>query len=480
MWPTGKGTSENQSSSSTPTPPPTAAPTSTAAPEEEAVRRTRSQTPSITVRPASTEEETFEAIRLQAQEAARHPRTTSKLLPSQLVQQARSRSRGQSPSPSPRSSDVFNFPAVMDVETMKQLIQAAVETTASCQTANTAAIVQAAVDAAMSNQAQTQLSLRKPSFPPFDAKNIEQWLRRVDAAFDRLNITSPKFKFAHLDEKLVDKDPVINDFMAGPATQATWNSLVAYLRKKHGRTVKQMAESVIAIPSREGRCPSHLWSLMKEKAGTVTLDDIMKMQLMKAMPPVVREHLQTKIKGKTGAEVADLCDEYFDPDGRLLEQSNTVSSVNAIPTRLSTSSLRNPSTVPPTTSESTAAFTTPFEQDPDPNNGDINAVRFRQGQKQQFKVENRGGNGRSQSRGRSFTNNRGDSNNNRGRRNENRYPADSSSSNSGGGASGGGNSNGRQQKCCYYHVKFGEKATRCEEGCMMYAKSQTAKDQASR
>ena len=364
---------------------------------------------------------------------------------------------------------------------MKQLIQAAVETTASCQTANTSAIVQAAVDAAMSNQAQTQLSLRKPSFPPFDPKNIEQWLRRVESAFDRLNITSPKFKFAHLDEKLVDKDPVINDFMAGPATAATWDALVAYLRKKHGRTVKQMAESVIAVPSREGRCPSHLWSLMKEKAGTVTLDDIMKMQLMKAMPTVVREHLQTKIKGKSGAEVADMCDEYFDPDGRLLEQSNTVSSINAIPTRPSTPSLRNPSTVTPTASESTTSFTAPFEQDPDPNNGDVNAVRFRQGQKQQFKVDNRGGNGRSQSRGRSATNSRGDSgNNNRSRRNESRYPTDSSSSSSNSVNGSGSNSNGRQQKCCYYHIKFGEKATRCEEGCMMYAKSQASKDQASR
>ena len=71
------------------------------------------------------------------------------------------------------------------------MIETAISATAAGQSANTAAIVQAAVDAAMSGQVQAQQNMRKPNFPPFDPKNIDQWIRRVNASFDRLNIASP-------------------------------------------------------------------------------------------------------------------------------------------------------------------------------------------------------------------------------------------------------------------------------------------------
>ena len=367
----------------------------------------------------------------------------------------------------------------MDPEQLKDIIAATVAATSAGQATNTAAIVQAAVDAAMANQAQTQLSLRKPSFPPFDPKDIEQWLRRVEAAFDRLMITSPRFKLAHLDEKLIDKDPTVNDIMAAPATQENYDKLLAYLRKKHGRTTKQMAESVLQVPSREGRMPSQTWAIMKQRAGTVTLDDIMKMQLLKAMPPVVREQLQTKIKEKTGQQVADMCDEFFDTDGKLVEQPASASGVNAVrpnnnnnnnSNRQPNSVLKNNESSPTTSSTphdtTTTSFTSAFNDDPLDN--DVNAVRFRQGQKQQFRVANSGGNGRSQSRGR----NRSDTNTGRNR-NESRYDSRSSGSSN-------TNSEKRESKCCYYHIKFGEKANRCEPSCMMHATFTPPKGQASR
>ena len=355
---------------------------------------------------------------------------------------------------------------------MRIMIEAAVTATASGQAANNAAIVQAAVNAAMASASSQQQSMRKPSFPPFDPKNIDQWIRRVNAAFDRLNITSPKFKFAHLDEKIPnDKDPVLNDFMSGPPTQENWDAFIAYLKKKHGRTLKQMANSVLTGTPREGRCPSQLWSVIKERAGTVTLDDILKEQFMKALPTCVREHMQTKTKGKTGKEVADMADEYFDPDGKLIEQPSATSSVNSIrknnlapTTRSSNSSLKKNDSTPHNAAapvpESTTSFTDAFS-DNDVDESDIHAVRFRQGQKQSFNVQNR--NGHPQSRGRSTNRGEGNNNNNNNRRNESRY----------------NNPRPNDSNKCYYHNKFGEKAEKCEPHCTMFVNFKP-KGQASR
>ena len=457
---------------STPSSPSTEAEAAPAPPPPEPPRRTRSQLPSISLHPAATEEERFEAVRLQAQEAVRPSRALGRLTPSQVLQRIRSRSRG-SPSPSPNThpNNAFNFDAIMDPEQLREIISTTIAATSAGQASNTAAIVQAAVDAAMANQAQTQLSLRKPSFPPFDPKDIEQWLRRVEAAFDRLNITSPRFKLAHLDEKLVDKDPTISDIMSSAPTQATYDLLLSYLRKKHGRTIKQMVESVMQVPSREGRCPSQLWSIMKQKAGKVTLDDIMKSQLMKAMPPTVREHLQTKTKGISGKELADLCDEFFDSDGKLLE-STSASGVNSVRSaKQPQSSLKasEPTSTPSSTSTEppTSHFTATFEDEPFDN--DVNAVRFRQGQKQQFRVNNSGSSsssrGRTQSRGRNIPN-------------EGRYESRSGNSNKQ--TTTTTTSEKREAKCCFYHVRFGKEAKRCEPGCMMHSTFSPPKDQASR
>ena len=72
--------------------------------------------------------------------------------------------------------------------------------------------------------------MRRPTLPPFEPKHIEGWLRRVEAAFDRLSITSPRLKLANLDEKLnSDSDPRINEYMCADPTQENYDELIAYL-----------------------------------------------------------------------------------------------------------------------------------------------------------------------------------------------------------------------------------------------------------
>ena len=40
-----------------------------------------------------------------------------------------------------------------------------------------------------------KVSSRKPELPPFDPKNIDIWLKRIDNAYRRAGVTDPKDKF---------------------------------------------------------------------------------------------------------------------------------------------------------------------------------------------------------------------------------------------------------------------------------------------
>ena len=364
----------------------------------------------------------------------------------------------------------------MNPEELRAIVQAAVEAASANNAANNRAIVEAAVNAATSNQTSSQQSMRRPTLPVFDPLNIDNWIRRVESAFSRLNITDAKIKFANIDEKIdVNSDPNINRFMNGPSTSATWNELIKYLKKKHGRTTKQMAASVIEGSERDGRTPSQMWSLMLDKAGTVTLDDVLKEQMMRRLPKEVRGHLQDKIKGKTGQEVADLADAYFDTEGNLLEKSSA-SGINAVrpssmkpsTSRSTSRTTRSPNRPPNQPSEATA-FTTAFDEDDE--SADVNAVRFKDGKKQNFRVQN---GGRSQSRGRSFSGNSGSNTD------TSRYPSSSNSSRSNNFGNRENPTTKTKGKVCYYHVTYGDKAEKCEEHCMMWSKHQAGKGRASR
>ena len=336
--------------------------------------------------------------------------------------------------------------------------------------------IASAVRAATSGSATSVQQMKKPTIPTFDPKNIDIWIRRMEASFDRLGITEPKLKFANLDEKIPsDQDPNINEFMWGAPTAARWNEFISYLRKKHGRTTKQKATSVIEGTDRDGRCPSQLWSVMKEKAGDVTLDDIMREHLLRRLPKEVRGHLQDKIAGKTGKEVADMADEYFDLEGNELNKTSLATGINAIrpalkkqhnPTRSSTAS--SPTRAAPTRSSESSGYTAAFEVE---DESDINAVRFRQGQKQKFDVQNR-----SASRGRS---NFSSSSNNRSSSNG-RYNNNSSGNNSNSNSRPDSNSSSDSRpKICRFHIMHGENAENCSHWCILNGKFRAPKDKAN-
>ena len=314
-----------------------------------------------------------------------------------------------------------------------------------------------AANASTTSQVQ---SLRKPDLPAFDKLNIEIWIKRVESAYARVRVTDPKLKFAHLESKFdVNADPIVNEFLFNPDANAdTWTAFLTYLRKRYGRTTKQEALSVINGTPREGRTPSQLVAIMKEKAGNVTLNDVLKEQLLKELPADVHRQIVDRVDGLTFEQTGELADKWFSKDGKPLLAStpSTVNSVDAFgnPPRSSNSSTTASASAAAADRDEASGFTPLFE-DADTDT-DINAIRFRQGQKQSFRVQN-------------GSNSRGRGGQNGGQRGGQRGGSSNRGSHSNGGGSNSNSSNATQKRVCPFHIKYGEQAERCLPWCMLNA-----------
>ena len=83
------------------------------------------------------------------------------------------------------------------IEQLRASAAAAVE----AANAATAALVAAAGLVSQQQQTTQQIRVRKPELPEFDAKNVDIWIRRMQAAYNRAGISLPKDKFAFLETK---------------------------------------------------------------------------------------------------------------------------------------------------------------------------------------------------------------------------------------------------------------------------------------
>ena len=406
--------------------------------------------------------------------------------PRERLQNVRSRSRGNSPAPStqppplPREDDEFSnesaestqplqLPAKMEAADIERItanaVRVALQQDREERDRQSRIATEAAVAAALANQTSQVQALRRPDLPPFDKVNIEAWIRRVEFAFARSNVTNALNKFAFI-EKLFNSrdDPTVNAFLNGLQTDERWADFLEYLRERYGRTRQQEVQSLLNGPSRDGRRPTELAAFIEEQSGKVTVDDIKKEVLLKAMPAEVRRHLAAKLDTLNFKETARECDAYFDKAGKLKEQSNTPSVSNVGVLKQPQQQQRQQ----PTTT-STTAFSTPFS---DEETSDVNAVRFRQGQRQSFNIANRSssrGHSNSNAAARSSSNNNNDNFNQRSNSTNSRFGAASSSSNS-----------ANNKHVCHFHVKFGEAAERCEGSWCLLKHKVAPKGQASR
>ena len=179
-----------------------------------------------------------------------------------------------------------------------------------------------------------KISSRKPELPAFDTKNIEIWLKRVDNAYRRSGVTDPKDKFAFIEPKFtVDADPQINEFLFGDCTAEDWTAFETYLRNRYGRTKSQQAAVILDGVQREGKLPSEMFALIKERIGTITVDDIVKEMVLRELPTDVRRTIHDKVKNLSGAETVKEADQYFDRNGKVIHKTanHPVNQVTDVP-----------------------------------------------------------------------------------------------------------------------------------------------------
>ena len=288
------------------------------------------------------------------------------------------------------------------------------------------------LEASLSSQAP-KTNTRKPDLPPFDQKNIVSWIRRVENAFTRVNITSPKDKFAHLEAVMsVDMHPTVNEYFNGAATVENYNSFLDFLRERYGRTKEQKVQSAINGVRRNGRTPNDLAALIDEQIGDVTIEDVKKAHFLAEMPRDVRHNLATQSDSTSFKELAKAAEVYFNRDGTLRAAEPRVNSVN--PT-------------PPQTGSSSSSFTTAFEENDAATPNDINAIHR---QPRNFNsTDNRSNyNGNNTRMGQSQSRLRHNSAKGNGNRSTSRPRATP-------------NNNGM----CWLHNKFGDEARHCKAPC---------------
>ena len=285
--------------------------------------------------------------------------------------------------------------------------------------------IQAATAATLALQAVQQRS-KKPELPPFDKKNVELWIKRVESAYLRAGVHLLKEKFAHLEPKFpVDFSAKVNDFLFGADTEDRWQEFLAYLKKEYGRTPRQQAATLLAAHPRSGLKPTAFMVNLKDKTNKITLDDVYKEILFKSIPADVQHILVDKWDDWTADQAAEAADKFFDNEGRPLSSSSS-SSVNAVDDQLH---------------QDSPNFTAAFSQQEDQE--DVNAVSFRR-----FSRDNK------------FGGNRGFNNSFK------KQPSSNTSStrpqNSSRNPIG---SNG----LCFVHDRHGDRANLCFPGCSRFA-----------
>ena len=187
---------------------------------------------------------------------------------------------------------------IMDANAIRALVQetlrASTTAAVNASTATVTEMIPQAVRTAMQSQVRDVTALtRKPDLPTFDVLNIETWIRRVENAFTRAAISDVKDKFAFIESKIgVNADPKVTEFLCtNPLTDATWTEFLAYLRKRYGRTKRESIQSLITGTDFDGMKPSAVCALMLEKAGRVTVDDVVKEHLYRRLPVELQRQL---------------------------------------------------------------------------------------------------------------------------------------------------------------------------------------------
>ena len=341
--------------------------------------------------------------------------------------------------------------SMTSIEELRANAAAAIE----AANAATQALVAATGLVTQQSQQQQQVRVRKPELPDFDSRNVEIWIKRVQAAYDRAGITQAKDKFAFLETKFaVGANPSVDEFLYGPANDETWNSFLAYIRSEYGRTVRQEAQYIRGQFSRDGRRPTQMLAHIKDKVKRVSVDDILKEIIVSSLPSDVQQMIQERVKDLSADQTASLADKYFDQEGKPLH--SRPSSIHSVDS--SQQDVR----------------------DDDDEEADVNAIGGKRGN---FRPRSRNSNNNNNNarftkpffdNGQPQRNNNNNRQSNRGLLNprssfngaQSAAPSNSSST------SNAAASSSKTPILCMSHQRYGDKTYSCQQGCSLWPEFQ--------
>ena len=232
----------------------------------------------------------------------------------------------RTPSPYPQPEIRFSYPSPQS--------NASTQQTAEVTPAATDPLVDEALGAITAAFAGRRPSSKKPELPAFDKKNIDLWIKRVEAAFKRAKINKPGDKFAYLESKIgVDEDPRINEFLFGTATEPRWVELCSYLRHRHSLSKQQRASIVLTSFKRDGRKPSEMFTILKERVGDISVDDIIKEKVVRELPQEVQRSIWETSQPMDGITTSELADTYFTQEGKPIHKTSA-SNINIVDEQL--------------------------------------------------------------------------------------------------------------------------------------------------
>ena len=190
------------------------------------------------------------------------------------------------------------------------------------------ALVEAATTAALAAFRAEGSQRKRPDLPDFDAANIDIWVKRVESAYIRSNISKASDKFAFVETKFpVDKDPTINQFLYGESTEQNWQAFMTYLKDRYGKSTRQQTKTFMRGFQRDGRRPTDMMVFMKDQTQKVTLDSLYKEMLFSSLPAEIQRAMADKVETLDADATAKLADAYFDKDGKILVPSSSINSV---------------------------------------------------------------------------------------------------------------------------------------------------------
>ena len=308
----------------------------------------------------------------------------------------------------------------IDIDLLRQQAAAAAQ-----QAAQASAALEAATSALRISHK------KKPDIPDFDHKNIEIWIKRVEAAYLRANVTTAADKFAYLESKIaVNFNPAIDEYLYGAATDDKWEEFIEYLKDEYGLSKQQKAATFLDGIKRDGRRPSQHLARINQISKNITLDDLRKEMVLKSLPAEVLRIVAPRTRELSAVEAAKMADDFFDKEGKCLHSATP--PINQV-------------TEPPQQQQNLPANDTDDDQ--------INAV----GGHLRFTPAFSNVPHRSRTPGRNYNNFRSKSRGGNRNGNASGPHQNSNASNF--------NSNSNTPGMCFYHSTFGAKAKKCESPC---------------